>query len=411
LWCQFATEGKTASVTISPMRPLPATLLIPAVLLLVAGVGAQSPADAIIAAVEGPQTGREGDLTPLTLEGAMQKLGVPGVSLAVIKDFEIHWSRGYGVADAANGAKVAPDTLFQAASISKPVAVMAVLKAVQDGRFTLDQDVNTILTSWKVPPGDAPRRPPVTMRSLLSHTSGSDDGFGFPGYKPDAPVPTPVQILTGEPPSNVGPVLFARPPFAAFKYSGGGITLVQLLMSDVMKRPFEDVMRDVVLNPIGMTHSAYEQPLSPGRDRHAARGHDRTGAARDVKWHVYPELAAAGLWTTSPDLARFGIELQQSLQARSNRVLNRAMANEMASPVGVGPFALGMQMTRAGEGWYLTHGGSNWGFQCLLFVHKVKGYGFAAMTNSDSGGRLLGELQQRVAAAYKWDSLDQPLRR
>jgi CubicO group peptidase (beta-lactamase class C family) len=170
-------------------------------------------------------------------------------------------------------------------------------------------------------------------------------------------------------------------------------------------------MRDLVLNPIGMTHSAYEQPLSPTRDRNAARGHDRAGAARDAKWHVYPELAAAGLWTTSPDLARFGIELQKSLQGRSNRVLNRAMANEMASPVGVGPFAIGMQMTKAGEGWYLNHGGSNWGFQCLLFVHKVKGYGFAAMTNSDSGGRLLGELQQRVAAAYKWDLLDQPLKR
>jgi CubicO group peptidase (beta-lactamase class C family) len=389
----------------------PAATLLSVLVLVFTATGAQSPTAAFISAIEGPQTGRDGDLTGLTLEGVMHTLGVPGVSIAVIKDFEIHWSRGYGVADTANGARVAPDTLFQAASISKPVAAMAVLKAVQDGRFTLDQDVNSILTSWKVSPGDLQGRPPVTLRSLLSHTSGSDDGFGFPGYEPGTPVPTPVQVLNGEQPSNVGPVLFVRPPFAAFKYSGGGITLVQLLMSDVMKRPFEEVMRDVVLNPLGMTHSAYEQPLSPGRDRHAARGHDRTGAARGVKWHVYPELAAAGLWTTSPDLARFGIELQQSLQGRSNRVLNRAMANEMASPAGVGPFALGMQMTRAGEGWYLNHGGSNWGFQCLLFVHKVKGYGFAAMTNSDSGGRLLGELQQRVAAAYKWDSLDQPLRR
>jgi CubicO group peptidase (beta-lactamase class C family) len=391
------------------MRHLAATL-VSVLLLAFAAIGAQSPTAAFIAAIEGPQTGREGELPGLTLDAAMQKVGVPGMSIAVIKDFEIHWSRGYGVADTASGASVAPDTLFQSASISKPVAAMAVLRAVQEGRFTLDQDVNTIVTSWKVPAGERDR-PPVTLRSLLSHTSGSDDGFGFPGYKPGAPVPTPVQILNGEKPSNVGAVRFARPPFAAYKYSGGGITLVQLLMSDAMKRPFEDIMRELVLTPIGMTHSAYEQPLSPTRDRNAARGHDRTGAARDVKWHVYPELAAAGLWTTSPDLARFGIELQKSLQGRSNRVLNRAMASEMASPVGVGPFAIGMQMTKAGEGWYLNHGGSNWGFQCVLFVHKVKGYGFAAMTNSDSGGRFLGELQQRVAAAYKWDLLDQPLRR
>ncbi len=336
---------------------------------------------------------------------------MPGISIAVIRDFDIHWSKGYGLADVTAGTKVTPDTLFQAASISKPVAAMAVLKAVQDGRFTLDQDVNTILTSWKVPASDATAKQPVTLRGLLSHTSGTDDGFGFPGYKPGTPVPTLVQILDGAPPSNVGKVIVTRPPLTSFKYSGGAVTLVQLLMTDVMKRPFDEMMRDTVLKPLGMAHSAYEQPLSAERDRNAARAHNRSGAAGDVKWHVYPEFAAAGLWTTSPDLARFGIEIQKSIQGRSNRVLNRAMANEMASPVGVGPFAIGMSMSKRGEGWYLDHGGSNWGFQCLLLVHKIKGYGFAMMTNGDAGGRLIGEVQQRVAAAYKWDMLDQPLRR
>ena len=364
-----------------------------------------------MAAIEGPQAGGAGDLAGLRLEAAMQKLGVPGASIAVIEDFAITGTRGYGVADVASGARTTPDTLFQAASVSKPVAAMAVLKAVQDGRFSLDQDVNQLLTSWKVPANAATARQPVTLRGLLSHTSGTDDGFGFPGSDPGAPVPTPVQILIGQPPSNVGAVLVTRTPLTSHKYSGGGITLVQLLMTDVLKQPFQDVLRDTVLTPLGMDSSAYEQPLSPARDRLAARGHDRTGAARDVKWHVYPELAAAGLWTTAPDLARFGIEIQQSLMGRSNKVLNRAMAQEMASPVGVGPFAIGMQMARSGEGWYLVHGGSNWGFQCLLFVHKLKGYGVAIMTNSDSGGRLVAELRDRVATAYKWDTLDQPLRR
>lgn len=392
------------------MRHLAATL-IGAFLLGVTAGGVQTSPDALIAAIEGRQANREGDLVGLTLDEAMRKIGVPGASIAVIQDFRIQWTRGYGVADVVTGAKTTPDTLFQAASISKPIAAMAVLRAVQDGRFTLDQDVNQHLASWKVPAGEMTARQPVTLRGLLSHTSGTDDGFGFPGYPPGAPLPTPVQILNGEAPSNVGPVLVTRPPLTAYKYSGGGLTLVQLLMIDVLKRPFQDVMRDSVLTPLGMTHSAYEQPLSPERDRAAARGHDRNGAARDVKWHVYPELAAAGLWTTAPDLARFGIEIQQSLQGRSNKVLNRAMASEMASPVGVGPFAIGMELAKSGEGWYLVHGGSNWGFQCLVYVHKLKGYGFAAMTNSDSGGALVRELQQRVAAAYKWDTLDQPLRR
>jgi CubicO group peptidase (beta-lactamase class C family) len=390
------------------MRKL--SLLMAATLLALAPVAAQSP-DSFIAAIEGAQTGREGELPAMPLPALMQKLGVPGMSIAVIRDFDIHWTRGYGTADVSTGAKVDADTLFQAASISKPVAAMAVLKAVQDGKFTLDQDVNTILTSWKVPASEHTAKQPVTLRGLLSHTSGTDDGFGFPGYQPAAPVPTLVQILNGQKPSNVGPVLVARPPLTAFKYSGGGITLVQLLLTDALRRRFPDLMRDTVLGPIGMANSAYEQPLSAERDQHAARAHDRTGAARGAKWHVYPELAAAGLWTTSPDLARFGIELQKSLHGRSNRVLNRVTVQEMASPVGVGPFAIGMQMTKEGEGWYLNHGGSNWGFQCLLFIHKTKGYGFAAMTNADSGGRLIAEMRQRVAAAYKWDMLDQPLRR
>jgi CubicO group peptidase (beta-lactamase class C family) len=372
---------------------------------------AQIAPPAIIAVIEGPQTGRDGELAALSLDAAMQKAGVPGLSVAVIRDFSLQWTRGYGKADVVSGAAVTPDTLFQAASISKPVAAMAVLKAAQDGQLDLDQDVNRYLTSWKVPASEHTATQPVTLRGLMSHTSGTDDGLGFPGYKPAAPVPTLVQILNGQPPSNVKAVLIGRPPLTAFKYSGGGVTLVQLLMTDVFKRPFPDLMREKVLAPIGMSESAYEQPLSPDRDKTAARAHDRSGAARDVKWHVYPELAAAGLWTTAPDLARFGIELQKSLQGKSNRVLSRVMAMEMATPVGVGPFAIGMQIAKNGEGWYLSHGGSNWGFQCLLIVHRSKGYGFAAMANSDSGGRLIGELQQRIAAAYKWDMLDQPLRR
>src|SRR5918994_4985148 len=229
------------------MRNVPTTVLI-ALLLLCCTTGAQPAADSYAALIEGPQSGREGELPSLPLDALMQKLGVPGASIAVIRDFDIHWSKGYGLADVTSQAKTTPDTLFQAASISKPVAAMAVLKAVQDGRFSLDQDVNTILTSWKVPASEATGRQQVTLRGLLSHTSGTDDGFGFPGYKPGAPVPSLVQILDGAPPSNVGKVIVARPPLTAFKYSGGGITLVQLLMTDALKRPFDAMMRDTVLN-------------------------------------------------------------------------------------------------------------------------------------------------------------------
>jgi CubicO group peptidase (beta-lactamase class C family) len=369
-----------------------------------------SPA-AMMARIEGPQSPDRQGLDRLTLPQVMERFRVPGVSVAVIKDFKIDWAKGYGLADVESGMRVDADTMFQAASISKPVAAMAAVRAAQDGRFGLDQDINAILTSWKLPDSEFTRGHPVTPRALMSHTSGLGDGFGFPGYHPSAPRPSLVEILNGSKPSNVGAVLMERPPFTAEKYSGGGVTLMQLAMVDALGRPYPEIMQSLVLGPIGMTNSAYEQPLSAAHDRHAARAHSGRGLAMDTKWHVYPELAAAGLWTTPTDLAKFAIEVQQTALGRSTRVLTRASVLEMLTPVGVGDYAVGFAITKKGEGWYFAHGGSNWGFQCSVIAHRVKGYGVAIMTNGDAGRPVINEIEARVAAAYGWDSLDKPVLR
>jgi CubicO group peptidase (beta-lactamase class C family) len=366
---------------------------------------------AMRARIEAPQSPNRQGLDPLTLQQVMERFHVPGVSVAVIKDFDIHWAAGYGVADVESGSRVDTDTIFQAASISKPVAAMAAVRAAQDGRFSLDADINTILKSWKLPESEFTRGHPVTPRALMSHTSGLGDGFGFPGYHPSAPRPSIVEILNGSKPSNVGPVLMERPPFVAMKYSGGGATLMQLAMMDVTDLPFTEMMQKVVLGPIGMTDSAYEQPLSAERDRRASRAHNGGGRAMDAKWHVYPELAAAGLWTSARDLARFAIEVQKTALGRSTRVLSRASVLEMLTPVGVGDYAVGFGIEKRGQGWYFGHGGSNWGFQCDLLAHRVKGYGVAVMTNGDAGRPVINEIEARVAAAYGWDSLDKPVLR
>lgn len=369
------------------------------------------PAD-YIALVEGRQEapGEDG-LGNLTLEELMRRFGVPGVGVAVIHDFEVHWAKGFGVADVETGARVDTETLFQAASISKPVAALAVLRAVEDGLFSLEDDINDVLVSWKLDGGTFTRDRPVTPRSLTSHTSGLGDGFGFPGYDPADPLPTVLQILEGHELSNVGRVFMERPPMTFMEYSGGGVTVMQQALSDARGRPFEDVMRDDVLGPIGMVHSTFEQPLPAERDRNAARAHDRDGRARGAKWHVYPELAAAGLWTTPTDLARFAIEVQRSAVGASNHVLSRSTVQEMLSPVGVGPYAVGFSISRMGEGWYFGHGGSNWGFRATLLAHKVKGYGLAIMTNADQGGAVAAELSRRIQHAYGWDSVAEPVRR
>ncbi len=367
-----------------------------------------SDAMARIEAVQSPN--RQG-LDPFTLQEVMDKYHVPGLSIAVIRDFEIHWAKGYGISDVSTGGPVENDTLFQAASISKPVAAMAVLKAVEEGKFSLDDDINKILKSWQLPVDGFTAGGPVTPRALLSHTSGTGDGFGFPGYPPSAPLPTTVQILDGQSPSNVGAVRMERPPLTGMKYSGGGVTIMELAIVDAVGKPFPRILEEWVLGPIGMTESTYEQPLGPKRDAQAARAHDGDGKAMDAKWHVYPELEAAGLWTTSVDLAKLAIEVQKSLRNESNRVLSRESVREMMEPVGVGDFAVGFGISKLGEGWYFGHGGANWGFRCDLVAHKVKGYGLAIMTNGDNGSIVIRELKDRIARVYDWDSIDKPIPR
>jgi len=355
-------------------------------------------------------SGRVSD--PSVVRDLMKQFNVPGVSIAIIKDFKIVATYAYGVADVETGAAVTAETMFQAASISKPVAAMASLKAVQDGRFSLDQDINTILKSWRLPGGPFTKDRPVTPRALMSHTSGTGDGFGFPGYAPQDALPSIPQILDGvQPPSNLRAVRLERPPLTGYKYSGGGVEIQQLALMDAVGKPFAEIAREWVLDPIGMTHSTFEQPLPSSQQKWAARAHDRSGARMGDPWHVYPEQAAAGLWTTPSDLARFAIEVQLSLVSQSNRVLSQTTVREMVTPVGVGPFAVGFEIDKEGEGWYFKHGGSNWGFQCDLIAHRVNGYGAVIMTNSDSGGALIPRLLKLIQEEYAWDALDSPIPR
>lgn len=392
-------------------RPISLSLLCLASVCMAASASAQSlTATEAMARIEGAQSASD-SLSRMTLPELMRTFGVPGLSVAVIHDARIQWAKGYGVADVSTGAPVDTATLFQAASISKAVAAMATLRAVQEGRFGLDDDINTILRSWRLDGGDFTRVQPVTPRTLLSHTSGLGDAFGYPGYEPGAPLPSTVQLLEGDDRSLTGPIFMERAPWTAMEYSGGGATLMELALTDARQRPFAEVLRRDVLQPIGMSLSTFAQPLPPTRDRNAARGHSQAGSAMGAKWHVYPELAAAGLWTTPSDLARFAIEVARSARGESNRVLNRAMAQEMLTPVGVGTYAVGFSLAKVGEGWYFSHGGANWGFRANLTMHKVKGYGVAIMTNGEGGGPLITEIERRVRRAYGWDTEQAPVRR
>lgn len=367
------------------------------------GSAADYPApEKAIKRIEAPRNKRGSGPEAKTLEEIAKDYGVPGFSIAVIADFEMQWVKPYGVADAETGAPVTTETLFQAASISKPVAAMASVKAVQNGLFSLDARVDTLLKSWRLPKSEFTQLWPVTPRMLMSHTSGTDDGFGFPGYEPGAPLPTLIQILNGESPSNVGPVLWAAEPGTRFKYSGGAVTLQQLVLEDVVGKPFEEIARTWVLEPIGMANSFFLQPLPANIEPRAARSHFRQGAAGNVKFHVYPELAAAGLWTTPEDLCKFAIEVQKTLRGDSGHVLTKESALQMVTPGNVGRYGVGFSTMQRGGIAYFGHGGGNWGVTCNLVASRDDGVGFAIMTNSEVSGALMAEVERRVATVYRW---------
>jgi CubicO group peptidase (beta-lactamase class C family) len=391
-------------MTIPPrLRLLPLLILLVAVAL---PARAQTPAETVearIARIERDLLPTERDAgrtyTPATLAERMRHHGVPSVSIAVINDGTIEWARAYGMADVAARKQASPATLYQAASISKPVAAMGALRLVQEGRLALDDDVNGALRSWKIPAHRfAPR--PVTLRALLTHSAGLTV-HGFPGYATGAAIPTVIQVLDGNGPANTGSVRVDMEPATRWRYSGGGTTVVQLLMSDVVGMPFAALMRERVLQPVGMNASTYEQPLPAPRRAEAATGYRR--GARPIRGHhhTYPEMAAAGLWTTPSDLARWVIEVQRSLAGSSNTVLSRAMAEAMLTP-GVGGWGLGPALAGDGDALRFHHGGANAGFRSQLIGFARRGQGAVVMTNADTGAALVAEIVHAIAREYGW---------
>jgi CubicO group peptidase (beta-lactamase class C family) len=370
------------------------TLLLFLPALLLAACGREPRPESIEQAMQQllPATRVEGrTYTASTVEQRMKEHGVPGVGIAVIENGRVAWVRSYGLADVAAQRPVTTATLFQAASISKPVAATAALTLVDDRVLALDGDVNTKLRSWKVPPHGFAEA--VTLRRLLSHTAGLTV-HGFPGYAPAGAVPSTVQILNGLPPTNTAPVRVDVEPGSQWRYSGGGYVVVQTLLSDVTGKPFPQLMQERVFGPAAMRTSSVEQPLPPPLRALAATAYRGDGKAVEGNHHLYPEMAAAGLWTTPSELAQWALALDD--------LLAPATLQEMYTVQEKGYFGLGVALRGRRKDLEVSHGGSNVGFRCTLVYYPRRGSGVVVMTNSDNGSAVASQVVHAVARYFRW---------
>jgi CubicO group peptidase (beta-lactamase class C family) len=388
------------------MKLLILSFLFAAILLFRFDADAQSVDSVKIWAVERnifPNIIAEGD-TPMTIQQRMTFYKVRGMSVAVVQNYKVIWAKGYGLADDSLKSPVTVHTLFQAGSISKSLNSVGVMKLVQEKKIDLYADINTYLTSWKFPYDSLSKGKKINTANLLSH-SGGLTVHGFEGYTNGKPLPTIVQILDGQKPANSPAIRSMYAPGLRYQYSGGGVTISQLILMDVTHQPYAPWMYDNVLKPMGMTESTYEQPPISVKPGLLATGYRSNGTEIPGRYNVYPEQAAAGLWTNPTDLSKYIIETQLAYAGKSHKVLDGQTTRLRLTPYVDNNAALGCFVDELDSVKYFQHDGADEGFRAEYYGSLEGGNGVVVMVNSDNGN-IMPEVASSIARVYGFKGLN-----
>ena len=342
----------------------------------------------------------------------MKYYKVPGLSIAVIKDYKIDWAKGYGLADTLEKIPVTNETMFSAGSISKFLMAITALKMVENGQIELNKPINQYLTSWKISENELTQKTPVTLRMLLSHSGGTSQSSYF-GFTPNEPLPTIVEILSGAKIAGTRPVVVNSEPDKEFRYSGGGSMIAQMALMDVSKKRFSTLTQELLFDKLGMQNSTFEQPVPLKYKKQSSWAYSYASWFKGMPY-VYPQQAAAGLYTTPSDLAKVFIDVQKSYLGKG-KILGQGITKQMLSPqkmvsdgaykeeIGIGPFLIQRTDNNEPDGVYFEFTGVNAGFLAYGIASVTGGNGVFVMLNSGDDVNGLGkEIRRAVAKVYNW---------
>lgn len=336
----------------------------------------------------------------------LDRYNVKGASVALIQDFNLLWAKGYGITDAENPVPVSKNTLFDVASISKPVSAVAIMRVLHAKGISIDTEANDLLTSWKIEENQFTDSVKVTVRYLLSHRGGINVD-GYRGYIAQDTLPTLLQVLNGIPPAENPKVEVIQTPGQSYMYSGGGYYILQQLLEDVTGESFRITLKNDLFDIIKMNNSTFRQDSLEKYYESVASAHYK-GTLIKIKRMQFAGLAAGGLKSTAGDLATFLSEIQRSLKGKSVRVLDQESAKELIFPESPN-YGLGFMLRDN----FFGHGGANVGFLSTMAAHVENGYGIVVLTNSSRDDNLLWmttdqsrrEIIDLISRIYNWETL------
>ena len=334
-----------------------------------------------------------------TINEKLTEYNIPAISLTLITQGKIEWSETYKNASFAELDHLDCSSIFQAASLSKPVTFLAAVRMQAVGKIDLDEDIQNYLNEFVIPAGKQSAENPVTFRNIFSHTSGISAG-GYQGYSRDEPMPEDIEVLKGSEGVNTPAIEVVNPPNESLAYSGGAYTLAELALQDIFQDDFSNIMNEWILKPAGMNDSEFTQPLPESDSGRVARGYTNSGEEVEGGWRNHPEQAAAGLWSTSIDLAKFLIEIYHAYQDDSS-IFSPSDIQTLISHERDG-LAYGFIVSRTEDDLSITHYGGNVGYRTGMTISLSNGNGLVYLINSDNGGGLGNELLLSASQVYDW---------